>query len=40
MNAETKVIKHKFSVLELTEVLGNVSAACRQKGVSRTQFYD
>jgi transposase InsO family protein len=40
MNAETKVIKHKFSVLELAEALGNVSAACRQKGVSRTQFYE
>ncbi len=40
MNAETKVIKHKLSVLELAEALGNVSAACRQRGVSRTQFYD
>jgi hypothetical protein len=40
MNAETKVIKHKLSVLELAEALGNVSAAYRQRGVSRTQFYD
>ncbi len=40
MNAEKKVIKHKFSVLELAETLGNISSACRQKGVSRTQFYE
>ena len=40
MNAEKKVIKHKLSVLELAEALGNVSAACRQRGVSRTQFYE
>lgn len=40
MNAEKKVIKHKMSVLELAEALGNVSAACRQRGVSRTQFYE
>lgn len=40
MNAEKKVIKYKMSVLELAEALGNVSAACRQRGVSRTQFYE
>ena len=40
MNAEKKVIKHKLSVLELAEALDNVSTACRQKGVSRAQFYE
>ena len=32
MNAEKKVIKQKLSVLELAKTLGNISAACRQKG--------
>jgi|APHig6443717497_1056834.scaffolds.fasta_scaffold12699_3 hypothetical protein len=36
MNAEKKVIKHKFSVLELAETLGNISSACRQKGAMST----
>jgi hypothetical protein len=40
LNAKTKVIKHKLSVLEFAEALGNVSGACRQRGVSQTQFYD
>jgi transposase InsO family protein len=40
MNATDKVALHKLSVLELAQTLGNVSQACRQRGVSRTQFYE
>jgi transposase-like protein len=40
MKAENKIIKHKMSVLELAQTLGNISDACRRKGVSRTQFYE
>lgn len=39
-NAEQKIIEQRRSVLELAEALGNVSEACRQRGVSRTQFYE
>lgn len=38
--SEQKVIKHKLSVLELAQALGNVSEACKRRGVSRTQFYE
>ncbi|RIK28567.1 MAG: hypothetical protein DCC55_38600 [Chloroflexi bacterium] len=40
MNAEDKPARHRLSVLELAERLGNVREACRQRGVSRTQFYE
>lgn len=30
----------RVSVLQLAEALGNVSEACRRRGVSRTQFYE
>ena len=40
MEAEMRVAHHKLSVLQLAEALGNVSEACRQRGVSRTQFYE
>lgn len=40
MSAEEKLAKQRLSVLELAEILGNVSEACRQRGVSRTQFYE
>jgi transposase InsO family protein len=40
MNPETKIVRQRMSVLELAEALGNVSEACRQRGVSRTQFYE
>ncbi len=40
MTAEEKVARQKLSVLELAKTLGNVSEACRQRGVSRTQFYE
>lgn len=38
MSTEKKVIKHKVSVLELTEALDNVSAACCQRSVPHTMF--
>ncbi|HSH60537.1 MAG TPA: IS481 family transposase [Acidimicrobiales bacterium] len=40
MNAEEKVARHRMSVLELAEALGNVSEACRRRGMTRTQFYE
>lgn len=40
MKTENKIIKHKMSVLELARTLGNISDACRRRGVSRTQFYE
>lgn len=40
MNADKRVAQQKLSVLQLAEALGNVSEACRQRGVSRTQFYE
>ena len=40
MTAEEKLARVRLSVLELAQALGNVSEACRQRGVSRTQFYE
>lgn len=40
MKAEDKLVHQRLSVLELAQTLGNVSEACRQRGVSRTQFYE
>ena len=40
MQAEERVARQRLSVLQLAEVLDNVSAACRQRGMTRTQFYD
>lgn len=40
MKAEQKLAQGRLSVLELAEALGNVSEACRRRGVSRTQFYE
>jgi hypothetical protein len=40
MNAEEKIARQRLSVLQLAEALDNVSAACRQRGRTRTQFYD
>jgi transposase InsO family protein len=40
MKAEDKIAYQRLSVLELAETLGNVSKACRQRGMSRTQFYE
>ncbi len=40
MTAEDKVARHRMSVLELAEALGNASEACRRRGMTRTQFYE
>lgn len=40
VSAEEKIVRQRLSVLELAEVLGNASEACRQRGVSRSQFYE
>jgi len=40
MKAEEKLARQRLSVLELAETLGNVSEACRQRGMSRSQFYE
>ena len=40
MLAEIKRAKHRLSILELAEQLGNVSEACRRRGMTRTQFYE
>jgi transposase InsO family protein len=39
-DATTKVVRQRLSVLELAERLNNVSEACRQRGISRTIFYE
>ena len=38
--AEKKVVRGRLSALQLAEALGNVSEACRRRGMSRTQFYE
>ncbi|GAB6178681.1 hypothetical protein JCM16814_35730 [Desulfobaculum senezii] len=40
MKAAEKVARQLMSVLELAERLGNVSEACRRRGVHRSQFYE
>jgi transposase InsO family protein len=40
MNPEIKIVRQRMSVLELADALGNVSEACRQRNVSRSQFYE
>lgn len=40
MNATDKLARHRLSVLQLAETLGSVSEACRQRGMTRTQFYE
>jgi hypothetical protein len=40
MEGEDKVVQERLSVLELANTLGNVSEACRQKKISRAQFYN
>jgi len=40
MTADEKIAHQRLSVLQLAEVLGNVSEACRQRDISRTQFYE
>lgn len=40
MTAEEKLAHQRLSVLQLAEMLGNVTEACRQRDISRTQFYE
>jgi transposase InsO family protein len=40
MNLHDKIARQRLSVLQLAEALGNVSVACRQRGMTRTQFYE
>ena len=40
MEAELKLAKQRLSVLELAERLGNVSEACKLRGMDRTSFYE
>ncbi len=40
MNAKTRIAHQRLSLLELAQNLGNVAEACRQRDVSRTQFYE
>lgn len=39
MTTDQKVIKNKLGLLNLAEMLGNVSQACRVMGYSRDSFY-
>jgi hypothetical protein len=39
-NPRKKIARQRLSVLELAQALGNVSEACRRRGISRTTFYD
>jgi transposase InsO family protein len=39
-NTERKLAKHRLSIITLAEALGNVSEACRRKGMDRTTFYE
>lgn len=38
--AEQKVCKQRMSVIQLAEALGNVTEACKRRGIGRTQFYE
>ncbi|MBX7256296.1 MAG: helix-turn-helix domain-containing protein, partial [Candidatus Hydrogenedentes bacterium] len=40
MTQSNKLVRAKLSLLELGELLNNVSQACRTMGVSRQHFYD
>ncbi len=40
MHTEDKLVRHRLSVLELAEALGNVTEACKRKGISRSRFYE
>jgi transposase InsO family protein len=40
MNAAEKIARQRLTVLQLAEALGNITAACRQRGMHRSQFYE
>ncbi len=39
LSLEMKITEQSLNVLELTQALGNVLLTCKQRGVSRMQFY-
>ena len=39
MNSDQKIIKNKVGLLNLSEMLGSVSEACKVMGYSRDSFY-
>ena len=39
MTTHDKIIKNKLGLLNLAEMLGNVSQACKVMGYSRDSFY-
>lgn len=40
MTQSQYLIKRKLNILELGQILGNISEACRKLGVSRQHYYD
>ena len=40
MTAKEELVRQRLNLLQLAEALGNVSEACRRRGISRTQFYE
>ena len=40
MATDWRIISHKLSLLKYAKSINNVSAACRDTGVSRTTYYD
>ena len=38
--AEKKVVNNRLSIIKLAEALGNISEACRRRGMDRTSFYE
>ena len=40
MQAPERVARQRLSVLQLAQTLGSVREACRQRGMTRTQFYE
>lgn len=40
MTAQQKLATQRLTLLQLAQALGNVSEACRHRGVSRSQFYE
>ena len=39
MNTDQKIIKNKVGLLNLAQMLGSVSQACKMMGYSRDSFY-
>ena len=37
---EIKLARQRLRTLQLAKALGNVTEACRRRGISRTQFYE